>query len=75
MNHIYIKLYCRISSLSSHLLLIFLFFGEMVIGSVSIHAGNLEECKQFFWTIYSFIYFLGTYLKPHVSILYLHAND
>ncbi|KAG6435634.1 hypothetical protein SASPL_100508 [Salvia splendens] len=30
---------------------------------------NLEECKQFFWSIYRFIYFLGTYMKPHVALL------
>ncbi|XP_011084400.1 3-hydroxyisobutyryl-CoA hydrolase-like protein 1, mitochondrial isoform X1 [Sesamum indicum] len=31
--------------------------------------GNLEECRQFFQTIYSFIYLLGTYLKPNVALL------
>lgn len=32
-------------------------------------AGNLEACKQFFRTAYSFIYLIGTYLKPHVALL------
>lgn len=31
-------------------------------------AGNTEEAKQFFKTLYSFVYLQGTYLKPHVSI-------
>ena len=31
-------------------------------------SGKMEECQDFFKTLYSFIYFLGTYLKPHVSI-------
>lgn len=34
----------------------------------TVFAGKLEDCKEFFRTIYSFIYELGTYLKPHVSI-------
>ncbi|KAK4488545.1 hypothetical protein RD792_004309 [Penstemon davidsonii] len=43
--------------------------GDIVSLYNLIKQGNLEECKQFFWTIYSFIYFLGTYLKPHVALL------
>lgn len=31
-------------------------------------AGKVEECRTFFWTLYKFIYLLGTYLKPHVSV-------
>nr|CAB3500197.1 unnamed protein product [Digitaria exilis] len=31
--------------------------------------GKMEECQDFFKTLYMFIYFLGTYLKPHVAIL------
>lgn len=34
-----------------------------------MNEGNVEDCKEFFRTIYSFIYLLGTYLKPHVAIL------
>ncbi|XVE76899.1 hypothetical protein DITRI_Ditri13aG0017600 [Diplodiscus trichospermus] len=34
-----------------------------------INEGKMEESKEFFWTLYSFIYHLGTYLKPHVAIL------
>ncbi|KAH6779735.1 ATP-dependent caseinolytic protease/crotonase family protein [Perilla frutescens var. hirtella] len=43
--------------------------GDIVALYNLIKEGNLEECKQFFWTIYSFIYFLGTYMKPHVALL------
>lgn len=32
-------------------------------------AGSLEEGKEFFWTLYTFIYILGTYFKPHVALL------
>ncbi|XVF22826.1 hypothetical protein REPUB_Repub12eG0204400 [Reevesia pubescens] len=35
----------------------------------SLNAGKIEESKDFCRTIYSFIYHLGTYLKPHVAIL------
>ncbi|KAL0411706.1 UNVERIFIED_CONTAM: 3-hydroxyisobutyryl-CoA hydrolase-like protein 1, mitochondrial [Sesamum latifolium] len=34
-----------------------------------IKEGNLEECKQLFRKAYSLMYFIGTYLKPHVAIL------
>ncbi|ONK55692.1 uncharacterized protein A4U43_C10F30 [Asparagus officinalis] len=34
-----------------------------------INQGKLKECKDFFKEVYSFIYILGTYLKPHVAIL------
>ncbi|XP_010264353.1 PREDICTED: 3-hydroxyisobutyryl-CoA hydrolase-like protein 1, mitochondrial [Nelumbo nucifera] len=34
-----------------------------------INEGKMAECKEFFGTLYSFIYLLGTYLKPHVAIL------
>ncbi|KAL3649426.1 hypothetical protein CASFOL_005829 [Castilleja foliolosa] len=43
--------------------------GDIVSLYNLIKEGNLEECKEFFHTIYSFIYFLGTYLKPHVALL------
>ncbi|KAK4794201.1 hypothetical protein SAY86_012195 [Trapa natans] len=34
-----------------------------------INKGKLEDCKDFFRTLYTFIYFSGTYLKPHVALL------
>ncbi|XP_024995917.1 3-hydroxyisobutyryl-CoA hydrolase-like protein 1, mitochondrial [Cynara cardunculus var. scolymus] len=34
-----------------------------------IKRGNIEGSKEFFWVLYKFIYFLHTYLKPHVAIL------
>ncbi|XP_051147284.1 3-hydroxyisobutyryl-CoA hydrolase-like protein 1, mitochondrial [Andrographis paniculata] len=43
--------------------------GDIVSIYNMLKEGNLEACKHFFWTIYSFIYFLGTYLKPHVALL------
>ncbi|KAJ9556619.1 hypothetical protein OSB04_011233 [Centaurea solstitialis] len=40
---------------------------------VSLHdmatKGSIEGCKEFFWTLYNFMYHVGTYLKPHVAIL------
>ncbi|KAL6494113.1 hypothetical protein OROGR_032022 [Orobanche gracilis] len=48
--------------------------GDIVSLYNMIRQGNLEPCKEFFRTIYSFIYFLGTYLKPHVSIFCLDAS-
>lgn len=39
--------------------------------SYSTGAGKTEDVKDFFRTLYSFMYLVGTYLKPHVSdILY-----
>nr|XP_043628650.1 3-hydroxyisobutyryl-CoA hydrolase-like protein 1, mitochondrial isoform X2 [Erigeron canadensis] len=32
-------------------------------------AGNIGGCKEFFWTLYNFMYLIGTYLKPNVAIL------
>ncbi|CAA3029633.1 3-hydroxyisobutyryl- hydrolase 1, mitochondrial [Olea europaea subsp. europaea] len=43
--------------------------GDIVSLYKLINEGKLEECKEFFWTLYNHIYFLGTYLKPHVAIL------
>ncbi|XP_042038444.1 3-hydroxyisobutyryl-CoA hydrolase-like protein 1, mitochondrial [Salvia splendens] len=43
--------------------------GDIVALYNLLEKGNLEECKQFFWSIYRFIYFLGTYMKPHVALL------
>ncbi|XP_052302716.1 3-hydroxyisobutyryl-CoA hydrolase-like protein 1, mitochondrial isoform X2 [Populus trichocarpa] len=31
-----------------------------------INQGKWEACREFFGTLYTFIYVLGTYLKPHV---------
>ncbi|CAJ2665108.1 unnamed protein product [Trifolium pratense] len=43
--------------------------GDIVALYRFIKHGNLEACKQFFRTIYSFIYLIATYLKPHVALL------
>ncbi|KAJ4727215.1 3-hydroxyisobutyryl-CoA hydrolase-like protein 1, mitochondrial [Melia azedarach] len=43
--------------------------GDIVTLYHLINQGKLEDCKDFFRTIYSFIYLLGTYLKPHVALL------
>ncbi|KAI4295222.1 hypothetical protein MLD38_040540 [Melastoma candidum] len=34
-----------------------------------MNDGNIEACKEFFGTLYGFMYFVGTYLKPHVALL------
>ncbi|KAJ6722674.1 3-HYDROXYISOBUTYRYL-COA HYDROLASE-LIKE PROTEIN 1 MITOCHONDRIAL [Salix koriyanagi] len=34
-----------------------------------MNQGKWEACRDFFGTLYTFIYVLGTYLKPHVAIL------
>ncbi|GLT39588.1 hypothetical protein SLA2020_137710 [Shorea laevis] len=43
--------------------------GDIVSLYHLINEGKVEECKEFFRTLYSFIYHLGTYLKPHVALL------
>ncbi|KAM3403259.1 hypothetical protein ACQJBY_006790 [Aegilops geniculata] len=43
--------------------------GDVVGLRQLISEGKLDESKDFFRTLYSFIYVLGTYLKPHVAIL------
>ncbi|ESR58594.1 hypothetical protein CICLE_v10020245mg [Citrus x clementina] len=43
--------------------------GDIVSLYHFMNQGKLEECKDFFRTLYSFIYLLGTHLKPHVAIL------
>ncbi|XP_039785284.1 3-hydroxyisobutyryl-CoA hydrolase-like protein 2, mitochondrial isoform X2 [Panicum virgatum] len=43
--------------------------GDVVRLRKLVSEGKMEECQDFFKTLYSFIYFLGTYLKPHVAIL------
>ncbi|XP_068650295.1 small ribosomal subunit protein mS47 [Aristolochia californica] len=43
--------------------------GDVVSLYHLINEGKEEDCKEFFRTLYKFIYLLGTYLKPHVAIL------
>ncbi|XP_017984707.1 PREDICTED: 3-hydroxyisobutyryl-CoA hydrolase-like protein 1, mitochondrial isoform X3 [Theobroma cacao] len=43
--------------------------GDIVSLYHLINEGKIEEAKEFFRTVYSFIYLVGTYLKPHVAIL------
>ncbi|KAF3440056.1 hypothetical protein FNV43_RR18334 [Rhamnella rubrinervis] len=43
--------------------------GDIVSLYHLINKGNIEDCKQFFRTAYTFMYFVGTYLKPHVALL------
>ncbi|XP_022153252.1 3-hydroxyisobutyryl-CoA hydrolase-like protein 1, mitochondrial [Momordica charantia] len=43
--------------------------GDIVSLYHLINEGKMEQCKKFFSTLYTFIYILGTYLKPHVAIL------
>lgn len=43
--------------------------GDIVALHDMIKKGNIEECKEFFSSVYKFVYLLGTYMKPHVAIL------
>ncbi|KAI6706528.1 hypothetical protein NL676_009490 [Syzygium grande] len=43
--------------------------GDIVSLYQLINRGKIEDCKDFFRTLYGFIYFLGTFLKPHVALL------
>ncbi|KAK9058968.1 hypothetical protein SSX86_021586 [Deinandra increscens subsp. villosa] len=43
--------------------------GDIVSIHDMIRKGNIEECKEFFWTVYNFMYLVATYIKPHVAIL------
>ncbi|KAF5816729.1 putative 3-hydroxyisobutyryl-CoA hydrolase [Helianthus annuus] len=43
--------------------------GDIVSFYDMIRKGNIEECKEFFSTLYEFIYFLSTYKKPQVAVL------
>ncbi|KAK6262880.1 hypothetical protein QUC31_008696 [Theobroma cacao] len=43
--------------------------GDVVQLYQLINEGRVEECKECFRTFYSFVYLLGTYLKPQVAIL------
>ncbi|KAK3027712.1 hypothetical protein RJ639_042219 [Escallonia herrerae] len=47
--------------------------GDVVAIYNLIKEGKLEGCKEFFRTLYSFIYLLGTYLKPHDLELVWHT--
>ncbi|KAM6587374.1 hypothetical protein CsatA_009979 [Cannabis sativa] len=43
--------------------------GDIVSLYHFINKGKIEDCKEFFRSLYTFMYVLGTYLKPHVAIL------
>ncbi|MFS7924916.1 putative 3-hydroxyisobutyryl-CoA hydrolase [Helianthus anomalus] len=43
--------------------------GDIVSFYDMIRKGNIEECKEFFSTLYEFIYSLSTYIKPQVAVL------
>ncbi|KAL6906425.1 hypothetical protein ACP4OV_004026 [Aristida adscensionis] len=43
--------------------------GDVVRLRELVSEGKMDECKDFFKTLYMYIYVLGTYLKPHVAIL------
>ncbi|XP_031393528.1 3-hydroxyisobutyryl-CoA hydrolase-like protein 1, mitochondrial isoform X2 [Punica granatum] len=43
--------------------------GDIVSLYRLINKGKLDDSRDFFRTLYTFIYFLGTYLKPHVALL------
>ncbi|KAK1306827.1 hypothetical protein QJS10_CPA10g00853 [Acorus calamus] len=43
--------------------------GDIVTLYRQLNEGKVEHCKDFFRTLYKFIYLLGTYLKPHVAFL------
>ena len=46
----------------------------LLIKHLSCYAGKIEDCKELFRTLYTFIYMLGTYLKPHVSpVLWIYS--
>lgn len=50
-----------------------LLFASLI--SLYIYVGSPDAVREFFWSLYSFIYLLGTYLKPHVSHLYFLIID
>lgn len=43
--------------------------GDIVSLYHMINKGKIDDCKDFFRACYTFIYLLGTCLKPHVAIL------
>ncbi|KAL3348821.1 hypothetical protein AABB24_022136 [Solanum stoloniferum] len=43
--------------------------GDIVSLYNLLKQGNFQDCKEFCWTMYSLVYVVGTYLKPHVALL------
>ncbi|KAF6175419.1 hypothetical protein GIB67_036510 [Kingdonia uniflora] len=43
--------------------------GDIVTLYHLINERKMEQCKDFFRSIYSFVYLVGTYLKPHVTLM------
>ncbi|XP_031482011.1 3-hydroxyisobutyryl-CoA hydrolase-like protein 2, mitochondrial [Nymphaea colorata] len=43
--------------------------GDIVSLYRLVGEGKFDACKEFFDKLYSFIYLLGTYMKPHVALL------
>ncbi|KAK9095469.1 hypothetical protein Scep_026938 [Stephania cephalantha] len=43
--------------------------GDVVSVYNLMKEGKVEHCKEFFKEAYSFMYLVGTYLKPHVALL------
>ncbi|KAI3909735.1 hypothetical protein MKW98_014152 [Papaver atlanticum] len=42
---------------------------DVVTLSRLLNQGKVQACKEFFGTLYRFVYLLGTYVKPHVAIM------
>lgn len=47
---------------------------EKLSNSSRMRVGNIHECNEFFWTLYNFIYVLGTFSKPHVRTMVALIN-
>ncbi|KAL8142227.1 hypothetical protein V2J09_015259 [Rumex salicifolius] len=43
--------------------------GDIVNIYRQMQEGKLEECKEFFRECYTFMYILGTYMKPNIALL------
>ncbi|KDO61408.1 hypothetical protein CISIN_1g0419862mg, partial [Citrus sinensis] len=43
--------------------------GDVVGAYRMLKEGRVEECKELFRTLYSFVYLVATYSKPHVAIM------
>lgn len=43
--------------------------GDIVTLYNLLKQGNLQDCKDFCWTINNLVYVVGTLLKPHVALL------
>ncbi|KAI3894217.1 hypothetical protein MKX03_022642 [Papaver bracteatum] len=43
--------------------------GDIVALYRLLNEGKVKECKEFFRSAYGFMYFVGTYLKPHVALM------